>query len=723
MRSSHPRHWAPTRLPSRVSRAREASVAIDGKLDETAWSRAQPLTAFFEIFPRDRTQPRAATRARFLFDDRALYVGIHLDEPQQAGVRGQFVERDHVSDGQDYVEVFIDALGSGRGAQFFRTDVRGVETDGHYSETSESEDDAPDYRWQVATARDSHGWTAEFRIPFSTLRYVADGSRWKLLVYRGRPRSDSVQDASSPIPRNANCFVCFFNPVHGLSPPAPHRIWFFTPEAVTHAGAPAGGVKTDGGFTASWQSGGGRTLDVAVNPDFSEVEADAIQVTGNARYAQTLPEKRPFFMESLDLLAAQPDLDRPLQAVYTRDIADPDLGVRYTERAASHDFTALVARDAGGGSLLLPGPYSTDDVPQTRETNDLIARYVQDLPDLALGGVLTDREYLGGGFNRVGGIDANWHPSASDNVNAEALFSSTLDSSSILPTGAASGVQRNALAGYAKWEHLGERWIWDGLLQQVGNGFRADLGFVPATGFREIQADVGQRWFDIGRFSELRPTLAAVDVSALSGTETVVRSIYPGLFVTGPHGLYGNVELHLAEHARADAGLPLRNFRFVRVDLAGRPGSWWPLAKVSGDLGQQLDLATGEVRPGGALSVESDLRPLDRLEVDVLLTRAGLRTNARDATARVLLLDQRGTQLTALWHFSVADQLRLQAYEQRDASVLDASLRNWAASLLFMHRASWRSAWYVGISRGNDPRFAAQRGWELLAKWTWTCAR
>ncbi|MGH8145206.1 MAG: sugar-binding protein [Rhodanobacteraceae bacterium] len=700
-------------------RVAAGAITLDGRLDEPAWAQAPALTTFFEIAPRDRARPRAATTTRFLFDGKALYVGVHMDEPQPGSLRGQFVERDHVSDGQDYIEVFIDALGSGRGAQFFRTDLRGIETDGHYSETNESEDDAPDYRWRVATARTTHGWSAEFRIPFSTLRYVASGSRWRLLVYRGRPRTDSVQDASSPIPRSANCFVCFFNPVQGLAPPPPRGAWFFTPDVVVHAGAPSGGFKTDFGFTASWQPGGGRALDVTINPDFSEVEADAIQVTGNARYAQSLPEKRPFFMESLDLLAAQPDLDRPLQPVYTRDIADPDLGVRYTERATDHDFTALIARDAGGGSVLLPGPFATGEVAQTRESDDLVARYVRNLPDLALGGVVTDREYLGGGFNRVAGMDANWHPSASDNVNAEALFSATGGA----PGDATGGPRRDAVAGYAKWTHLGERWTWDALLQQVGTDFRADLGFVPTTGFREFKADAGRRWFDVGRFSELRPTLGVEDTRALDSGETIVRSIYPGLTVSGPHGLWGDVELHLAEHARADAGMPLHDYKFLRMDLAEAPASWWPLASISGDVGQQLDLATGVVRPGGSLALESDFRPLDKLEFDIRLTRAWLRATAADRSPHRLLLDQRGEQVTALWHFSVADELRLQAYRERDGSALAPATQSWAGSLLFLHHTSWRSAWYVGISRNVDPALPARRGWEVLAKWTYTCSR
>lgn len=330
---------------------------------------------------------------------------------------------------------------------------------------------------------------------------------------------------------------------------------------------------------------------------------------------------------------------------------------------------------------------------------------------------MTDREYLGGGFNRVGGTDVNWHPTSSDNVNAAALLSSTRGGPGDPTAGLRPDTRRNSAAGYAVWTHLGSRWTWGALAQQVGNGFRPDLGFVPAAGFREIKADLGRRWFDLSAFNEIRPTLGVLAVRALAGDETIVRSIYPGVYAGGPRGLYATVELHLAERARADAGLPLENLRYLHLDVSSSPASWWPKASLTGDIGQQLDLETGRVRPGGSLALETAFRPTDRLEFDVRLTRAWLRANTQDRTPDSLLLDQQGVQAIAWLHLSVANELRLQAFRERDASATDATTHRRATSLLFLHRTNWRSAWYVGVSRNDDPQFPEQRGWELLAKW------
>lgn len=110
--------------------------------------------------------------------------------------------------------------------------------------------------------------------------------------------------------------MCLFDRVQGLSTPAPRPGWWVAPDAVVRAGAPPLRLKLDFGATGQRQSGRGRVLGTTVNRDFSKVEADAIHVTGNARFTQSLPERHPFLMESLDLLAAQ-----------------PDLGVRITQRA------------------------------------------------------------------------------------------------------------------------------------------------------------------------------------------------------------------------------------------------------------------------------------------------------------------------------------------------------------------------------------------------------
>jgi hypothetical protein len=107
-----------------------------------------------------------------------------------------------------------------------------------------------------------------------------------------------------------------------------------------------------------WRPRADVVVDATINPDFSQVEIDAPQLSGNAQFALFYPEKRPFFLEGADILEA------PFRAIYTRSVTDPAWGVRATQRSERFDGTVLVTRDDGGGLVLLPNTYGTNYAPQ-----------------------------------------------------------------------------------------------------------------------------------------------------------------------------------------------------------------------------------------------------------------------------------------------------------------------------------------------------------------------
>ena len=175
---------------------------------------------------------------------------------------------------------------------------------------------------------------AEFRIPFSSLRYPkADPHTWGILVWRNYPRDFRYAFHSSPIPRGSNCLICHMRSVTGLSglPEGGHLVVapYATARAGGDAGAPGPGsplengrLEADGGVDVKWTPSRTRALDATINPDFSQVEADVAQIAVNERFALFFPEKRPFFLEGVDLL------ETPIQAVYTRTITSPRWGLR-----------------------------------------------------------------------------------------------------------------------------------------------------------------------------------------------------------------------------------------------------------------------------------------------------------------------------------------------------------------------------------------------------------
>ena len=135
-----------------------------------------------------------------------------------------------------------------------------------------------------------------------------------------------------------------------------------------------------------------------------------------------MPEKRPFFLESTDVL------DLPLAAFYSRSVTDPGWGLRATWRGASADATALTLRDDGGGLLLRPGPTRTDVLPQDRRSQATLLRGRWHGERISAGALLSQRDETGGGAsNRVAGADVVWRPSDEQQLRARAMGSRSRD--------------------------------------------------------------------------------------------------------------------------------------------------------------------------------------------------------------------------------------------------------------------------------------------------------
>ena len=139
----------------------------------------------------------------------------------------------------------------------------------------------------------------------------------------------------------------------------------------------------------------------------------------NSRFALFFPEKRPFFLEGVDLF------DTPIQAVYTSTITSPRWGARVTGKVDSSSYTLLVSEDRGGGSVILPGPTSSSFEPQDFHSIAAIGRIRQDVGTSFGGLLLTDREIEGGGHNRVLGPDFQWRPTDKDQVTGQFLLTDT----------------------------------------------------------------------------------------------------------------------------------------------------------------------------------------------------------------------------------------------------------------------------------------------------------
>jgi hypothetical protein len=293
-------------------RANRAPV-IDGRLDDAAWRDAPVATDFVQQSPDPGRPATQRTEVRVLLDHAALYVGMRLFDSAPDSIAAPLARRDYTGY-SDWAQVVVDSYGDHRTAFRFALNPSGVKRDGYISGDAEwTEDLGWDAVWEGATARDSIGWTAEFRIPLSQLRFSpsrdSSGITWGIQFIRDVARR-SERSMWAPIPPTSGGFVSLFGDLDGVHVEGSPRLVEITPYTLargTTSGAnaanpltPAQGGSVTGGADFKLAATSNVTITGTLNPDFGQVEADPSQV--NLTGIETFfAERRPFFVEGSDL--------------------------------------------------------------------------------------------------------------------------------------------------------------------------------------------------------------------------------------------------------------------------------------------------------------------------------------------------------------------------------------------------------------------------------------
>jgi hypothetical protein len=692
-----PTFAADTPLPPPVALPRlEGAITVDGVLDEAAWGSAAVVDRFWEVGPGDDVAPVVATVGLLAYDDRYLYVGARCADPEPGKIRAPYVDRDQVSD-QDFVQIDLDARDEGRWSMIFRVNPRGVQADGVYDEAVGDDDFAPDFHFESAAHIGESGWSAEMRIPLSTLRYPpGDPQSWRITFFRLYPRQFRYKIASAPIPRSSNCWLCFAGRFTGISG-LPHGSGLVaTPFVSGGATRGARGAVDDEelalGGDLKWLPRPNLAVDLALDPDFSQVESDATQLGVNTRFALFYPEKRPFFLEGKDLWSS------PIRAVHTRTITDPGWGVRATGRPGGNSYTLLVAGDRGGGTLVLPGPESSRFAPQPEDTRVLLGRLRHNFGRSSLGALTTVRQGAGGYYNRVGGADLQWYPGDVDHVAGQLLWSSTRD-----PGAEAAGGHALSLA----WDRTQAHLTWNLLLEDLAREFRADSGFVPQTGIRHQQAYAEYNVYPSGFFRRVRPRFY-FDRYQQTGGRLVNRTEAVGVGVDG--GVQGILDWYGRDTARAADGR-LFDQRYWKLQARFLPSRRFSYLNVTARHGDELDIAGSRLGTGSSLGVLATLSPGDRLQAELSGERRRLDVPAGGRSQRLFTASVARAKL--LYTFTPRSFTRVVG-EWQGLTEPSSRETNLTGSLLYGYRLDWQSILYVGYE--DSPAGDGDRRRELFFK-------
>lgn len=688
--------------PIHISRT-SGPIVIDGVLDDAGWQGATRVEKWYETAPGDNTEPPFRNVGLIAYDDRFFYAAFEFEDPNPAAIRAPFSDHDRISGNYtDYGGVILDTRNDGHSAVLLLASAAGIQYDAVTDDDGSGEDSSPDFFWDSAAKITSKGWTLELRVPFSSLRYRnVDPQKWGIFLYRNYPRDFRYTFFSARLPRGGNCFICRANTLTGLErlPSGGHLIAapFVTASQSAHPrdglGTPLVNDRVDPniGLDVKWIPTADNAVDFTVNPDFSQVEADTAQISANERFALSFPEKRPFFLEGVELFST------PLRAVYTRTVTSPRWGVRSTGKNHGINYTVLFADDEGGGGVVIPGPTSSRVAPQDFGATVLVARAKRSFGRHFVSLLATDRESRdGNGYNRVAGPDFLWRPTPDDNISGQWLFSATQTPHRPADDASWLGQSFQGDASILNWEHNTRHLDANAKYQTLDDSFRADSGFIPQVGYWQLAGGGGWTVRSRTLFPRVR---TFVDLERQADDRGLLaRNVAAGISVDTK--LNGSVVArYLDDRVLSQATLfDRRRFGFqVRFS----PSRQLSNISADGTIGDEIDFDNSRKGTGTTINLSATVNPTSHLELALVQNQRWLNLDQPAVFGR--LFTARVSRVRGTYTFTARSFLRLIGqYVSTDRatalylSETTAHSGTFSGSALLAYKINWQSVLFLG---------------------------
>ena len=476
----------------------DQAPVIDGKLDENVWKRAVVLKDFYQVQPGDNIAPSKPTEVMLGHDAKFLYIAFHcFDEPDK--VRATIAKRDDIFN-DDYVGILFDTFNDARKAYEFDFNPLGVQADGTW--TDNNEDFNPDIVMESKGLITSDGWTVEIAIPFKSLRYVAGKDKlWGAHFWRRIKRFNNELDMWMPLSRDNASWLAQEGHLTGLEGISAERTLELIPsltvsetgkrKATLSSAQRAAGMLDPGrmvnepiildpGLTGKYTITPNVTLDFALNPDFAQIESDQLVVTANQRFPIFFAEKRPFFLEGIDIFNT--DIQADFQAVHTRTIVDPDLAVKLTGKVDRNTFGLLVASDNAPGNFSPEERLTADPRLIDKNASVGVLRLKHDIgkQDSFIGFLGTYRRFVDQ-YNELGGFDVKLRINKVTQFSAQMLFTHSREDFFYPDEGQTASRPENGFIYVTDYNMSGRHFGYDYSTAGSTRYYRSDVGFNRRT--------------------------------------------------------------------------------------------------------------------------------------------------------------------------------------------------------------------------------------------------
>jgi len=686
----------PTISIPRLPREPELAEFLDMQPPADLEGKLGMVEGFIQQNPVDGAPSSQMTRVYMGYDDEAIYFVFVAFDDEPEKMRVNLSRREDLF-GDEIVEVQLDTFHDQRRAFSFVANPLGVQWDALWTE-GQGFDSAWDTVWQSEGEVTDRGYVVRMRIPFKSLRFrPQDQQTWGLVFVRDIPRKNE----ETFWPRVSNRIEGRLNQeatLEGIGGITPGRNIWLIPYAAARRFRLLSeddaqpwvreNFEPDAGLDAKFVFKESLTLDLTVNPDFSQVESDQPQVTVNQRFEVFFPERRPFFLENADYFRT------PFNLLFTRRIADPRGGARFTGKIGHYNVGALLIDDEAPGKIAPPGS------PLDGERAHFgVLRAFRDIGSQSKVGLMFTERELAGSYNRVGGVDGRIKINDHWVNQFQAVYSRTRTLDGALLEDPAFNLIFNR-DGRKLNTHIH--------YQDVGEQFLTRTGFVPRTDIRDLHQDIGYTFWPEGkRLINWGPGLYWQRIEDHDGTalEWNLRTRMRWEFVKQTYfGIFYNSG---REHLR------LRDFPTLaapRTYSRGARGFWVetrPIDKVAFNSELFVGEAVNFVPPEGSEPTSADqwfgevgltLRPLSRLRISATY----LQTRLEDPASGGKIFDNRIGRARFDLQFNLKMTLRLIAeYEETDVDPLLTSLektRRVNGDLLLTYLVNPWTAFYVGYN-------------------------
>ncbi|WP_409076811.1 DUF5916 domain-containing protein [Pseudoalteromonas sp. SR41-8] len=474
-------------------------IDLDGELSEPHWQQATLIPLRYQNEPNEKGIPPVKTDAYIYEDGNYLYLGFVAYDNDPSQIRAALRDRDTLwSD--DNVALMIDTFNDERTGYEFYVNPLGAQGDMRMTDTDGwTEDPSWDAIWDSAGQITDKGYTVEMRIPFTALRFPKNKAdmTWGFALWRNYPRDVLYQLSNVGFDRDVKCSFCQFDKITGFNAMEPSKNIQLTPTLTAlrndvKEAVPGdwqnGDIETEAGLDLRWGISQDAVINATINPDFSQVETDSLELDVNTTYSIYYAEKRPFFLDGASYFKSS-----LFELLYTRTIAEPEIGAKITGKTDAHSYAFMYADDENT-SLFLPTNQGSGFANLAEKSKSAVGRYQYDIGEQGTIGVMSTHREANDYHNTVLSVDGSYWFNQTDSVLYQVATSDTKNSAFLTDN---YGLEKNQSDQAYKIEFAREKRDYKLLAsyEDIGEDYRTDVGYQGKVDYKKVLLGGGQTWY------------------------------------------------------------------------------------------------------------------------------------------------------------------------------------------------------------------------------------